>query len=250
VRRIAAALSIALVAAGAMGCSEGDGDQLRVSAAASLRSAFEAYADAGFPSDQIRQSFAGSDQLAAQIEQGARPDVFASANTEYPEELYEQGLLDRPVVFARNRLVIAVPADSEIHSLGDVGRPGVTLVVGDPKVPIGAYTRQVLARLPRSEREAILGNVRSQEPDVTSIVGKLIQGAADAGFVYITDVRAAGSGVTPITLPGSLQPEVAYGIGVLSDAPDRELAQRFVRGLEPGGAGVRFLRQAGFLPPG
>jgi molybdate transport system substrate-binding protein len=249
VRRLVAALSICLMAGGVTGCGS-DGGELRVSAAASLRSAFEQYADAAFPADEIDQSFAGTDQLAAQIEQGATPDVFASANTEYPEALYEKGLLEKPVVFARNRLVLAVPADSGINSLGEVGRPGVTLVVGDPKVPIGLYTRQVLARLPSSERDEILGNVRSQEPDVSSIVGKLTQGAADAGFVYVTDVRAAGSGVRAIALPGALQPEVAYGIGVLSHAPDPELARRFVRGLEPGGPGARFLRQAGFLPPG
>jgi molybdate transport system substrate-binding protein len=249
VRRLAAALSIALMAAGAAGCGGSDEGQLRVSAAASLRSAFEEYAAAAFPDEEIDQSFAGSDQLAAQIEQGARPDVFASANTQYPEELYEKGLLEKPVLFARNRLVLAVPANSEIRSLADVARPRVSLVIGDPSVPIGAYTRQVLARLPGPERSAILGNVRSQEPDVSSIVGKLTQGAADAGFVYVTDARAAGSTVKVIALPGSLQPEVGYGIGVVSDAPEPELARRFVRGLEPGGGGVRYLRQAGFLPP-
>jgi molybdate transport system substrate-binding protein len=250
VRGLAAALSIALIAAGATGCSGSDEGQLRVSAAASLRSAFEHYAAAVFPDDEIRQSFAGSDQLAAQIEQGARPDAFASANTEYPDALYEKGLLEKPVVFARNRLVLAVPAHSTISSLDDVARSGVSLVIGDPDVPIGSYTRQVLARLPRSESSAILANVRSQEPDVSSIVGKLVQGAADAAFVYVTDVRAAGSAVRAIALPDSLQPEVAYGVGVLADAPNPELARRFVEGLEPGGAGVRYLRQAGFLPPG
>jgi molybdate transport system substrate-binding protein len=250
VRRLAAALSIALIVGGGAGCGGGNEEQLRVSAAASLQSAFENYANAAFPSDEIRQSFAGSDQLAAQIEQGARPDVFASANTEYPQELYKKGLLEKPVVFTRNRLVLAVPAGREIRSLADVARPGVSLVVGDPKVPVGDYTRQVLARLPDAERAAILGNVVSQEPDVTAIVGKLTEGAADAGFVYITDVRAAGSGVRAIALPAGLQPEVAYGIGVLADAPNPELARRFVQGLEPGGDGVRYLRRAGFLPPG
>jgi molybdate transport system substrate-binding protein len=250
VRRFAAALSIALVAAAANGCGGSDQGELRVSAAASLRSAFGDYASAAFPGDEIHQSFAGSDQLAAQIEQGAKPDVFASANTQYPEDLYRKGLLEKPVVFARNRLVLAVPADSGIHSLGDVARPGVSLVIGDPSVPVGSYTRQVIGRLPKTESSAILGNVRSQEPDVSSIVGKLTQGAADAGFVYVTDVRAAGDAVRAIRLSDSLQPEVAYGIGVVEDAPDPELARRFVQGVEPGGPGVRYLRQAGFLPPG
>jgi len=254
VRRFAAvaslALTLALMAAGATGCGGSDQSELRVSAAASLRSAFENYAAAAFPDDQIHQSFAGSDQLAAQIEQGATPDVFASANTQYPDELYKKGLLEKPVVFARNRLVLAVPADSDINSLDDVAKPGVSLVIGDPSVPIGAYTREVIGRLPKAEGSAILANVRSQEPDVSSIVGKLTQGAADAGFVYVTDVMAAGDAVRAIALSESLQPEVAYGIGVLSDAPEPELARQFVKGLEPGGDGVPYLRRAGFLPPG
>jgi molybdate transport system substrate-binding protein len=250
VRRLTAALCLALLAAGASGCGGSDQGQLRVSAAASLRSAFDSYASAAFPDDDVHQSFAGSDQLAAQIEQGARPDVFASANTEYPQELYRKGLLEKPVVFARNRLVLAVPADSEVRSVADTARPGVSVVIGDPSVPIGSYTREVLSRLPKLESSGILGNVKSEEPDVSSIVGKLTEGAADAGFVYITDVRAAGDAVRAIRLPDSLQPEVAYGIGVVANAPDPELAQRFVSGLESAGSGVPFLRRAGFLPPG
>jgi molybdate transport system substrate-binding protein len=250
VRRFAAAASIVVIAAAMTGCGGSDPGQLRVSAAASLKSAFETYAEAAFPDDEIQQSFAGSDQLAAQIEQGARPDVFASADTQYPQELFAEGLLEEPVAFARNRLVLAVPADSDIRSLAHVAQPGVSVVIGDPDVPVGSYTREVLAKLPASERSAILANVRSEEPDVSSIVGKLTQGAADAGFVYVTDVRAAGSSVRAIRLPDSLQPEVAYGIGVVEDASDPGLARQFVQGLEPGGDGVRYLRQAGFLPPG
>lgn len=249
-RRLVAVVSLSLIAAATTGCGGSDPEQLRVSAAASLKSAFETYAASAFPDDEIQQSFAGSDQLAAQIEQGAKPDVFASANTQYPQELYSKGLLEKPVVFARNRLVLAVPADSDIRSLAEVAQPGVSLVIGDPDVPVGSYTREVLAKLPASERSAILANVRSQEPDVSSIVGKLTQGAADAGFVYITDVRAAGDSVREIRLPESLQPEVAYGIGVVNDAPDPDLASKFVQGLEPAGVGVQYLRQAGFLPPG
>ncbi len=249
-RPLATALMAALAAAAAIGCGGSDGRTLRVSAAASLKPAFESYAAGEFPDDEISQSFAGSDQLAAQIEQGARPDVFASANTQYPQELYEKGLLERPVVFARNRLVLAVPANSEIQGLADVARPGTSVVIGDPDVPVGSYTREVLGRLPGSEGSAILDNVRSQEPDVSSIIGKLTEGAADAGFVYVTDVRAAGSRLRSIRLPGSLQPYVAYGIAVVKDAPDPGLARKFVRGVEPGGSGVRYLRRAGFLPPG
>ncbi|MGA8217136.1 MAG: molybdate ABC transporter substrate-binding protein [Solirubrobacterales bacterium] len=234
-----------LVAAARGGSSD---PQLRVSAAASLHSAFTKYAAAAFPDEQVHQSFAGSDQLAAQIEQGARPDVFASANTRYPAKLYAKGLVEKPVLFARNRLVLATPAGSSIHSLTDAARPGASIVLGDPDVPVGSYTRRVLGRLPAAERTSILDNVRSQEPDVSSIAGKLTEGAADAGFVYITDVRASGGAIRAIPLPASLQPDVAYGIAVVSGTPDRDLATRFVHGLIANGSGARALRAAGFLP--
>jgi molybdate transport system substrate-binding protein len=123
------------------------------------------------------------------------------------------------------------------------------VVIGDPQVPIGSYTREVLGRLPAAEGTAILANVRSQEPEVSSIVGKLTEGAADAGFVYFTDVSAAGAKLRGIALPASLQPDVAYGIAIVKDAPDPELAHRFVHGLMPGGKGASLLGQAGFLPP-
>src|SRR5437764_686034 len=122
-------------------------------------------------------SFAGSDELAAQIRQGARPDVFASANTALPGALYREGWVERPVPFAANRLVLAVPAAGHVRSLADAERPGRAIAVGAPSVPIGAYTRTVLARL---GARAILANVRSQEPDVAGIVAKLSQGAVDA----------------------------------------------------------------------
>ena len=247
--RVAAGIAAALIVAALAGCGGSDQQELRISAASSLQSAFTRYAERGFPEVDVHQSFAGSDALAAQIEQGARPDVFASANTSYPQQLYAKGLVQRPIVFARNRLVLAVPAGSDLHSLSDAAAPGTSVVIGDPQVPIGSYTREVLGRLPAAERMAILANVRSQEPEVSSIVGKLTEGAADAGFVYFTDVSAAGARLRAIPLPASLQPDVAYGIAIVKDAPDPELAHRFVHGLMPGGKGASLLGQAGFLPP-
>src|SRR3954471_23956062 len=100
---------------------------LIVSAAASLKNAFTAYGKQ-FTTATARFSFAGSDELAAQIEQGVTPDVYAAANTKLPDELFAKGLVERPVVFARNRLVLAVPAgERKVASLADAGRPRVTL---------------------------------------------------------------------------------------------------------------------------
>ena len=133
----------------------------------------------------VKLSFAGSDELAAQIRQGAEVDAYAAANTRLPDELYAEDLIGKPVEFATNEFVLAVPKDSEIDAIEDLTKEGTTLVIGSESVPIGAYTRETLAKLPPAQEKAILDNVRSNEPDVKGIVGKLTQGAADAGFVYV-----------------------------------------------------------------
>ncbi len=247
--RARALLAMAALAAALAGCGGSGGErQLTVYAAASLQKSLTEYAKS-FPGVTVRSSFAGSDQLAAQIRQGARPDVYAAADTGYPQQLHRAGLVEKPRVFAANRLVVAVPAGSRVASLADLAKPGVKLVIGDPSVPVGAYTRQVLARLPAGERRSILANVRSQEPEVSSIVAKLASGAADAGFVYVTDARAAPPGrLRTIRLPASLQPDVAYAAAVVRGAPDPALARRWLDGLLAG-RGAADLRRAGFLSP-
>jgi molybdate transport system substrate-binding protein len=221
---------------------------LIVSAAASLQKAFDTYGGQ-FAAASVRFSFAGSDTLAAQIEQGVRPDVFASANTKLPRLLYAKRLVERPVVFAANTLVLAVPAGAaKVRSLADVERPGVKLVLGTATVPVGGYTDTLLGRLPPAARSAILANVRDRESDVTGIVGKLTEGAADAGFLYITDVNAAGGKLRAIALPPSLRPQVAYGIAVVEGAAHPVQARQFVAGLLSG-IGRADLSTNGFLPP-
>jgi molybdate transport system substrate-binding protein len=237
---LAAALVLALA-----GCG-GDSDDLTVSAAASLKQAFTQYGRQ-FAGADVRFSFAGSDELAAQIEQGVKPDVYAAANTKLPQQLYEKGLVEQPTVFAGNRLVLAVPADSEaIRSLDDLAEPGVTLAIGAEDVPVGSYTRTLLDKLPAHERRAIVANVRTEEPDVAGIIGKLTQGAVDAGFLYVSDVRATDGALEAIELPRDLQPDVAYGVAVVKGASKE--ARAFVAGLLDG-AGARALARAGFEPP-
>lgn len=240
------------------GCGSDDGGDsgsagasqpaLTVSAAASLKQAFTAYGKQ-FPDASARFSFAASDELAAQIQQGVKPDVFASANTKLPDQLFAKGLVEKPTVFAGNRLVLAVPADaSKITSLADVQKSGVRLAIGSARVPIGSYTRSVLEQLPAAQSKAILANVRSEEPDVAGIVGKLTRGAVDAGFVYITDVQGTGGKLKAIELPDSLQPSVAYGAAVVKGAKHPEQAKAFIDGLLSG-AGQQALKDVGFDPP-
>ena len=245
-RLLAVALALALPA----GCGSGDDapGTLTVSAASSLRGAVSDYADR-FDAARVRVSFAGSDELAAQIRQGARPDVFLSANTKLPGALQAEGLVDKPVVFARNRLVIAVPDSSDrIASIDDLAKPGVKLAVGSESVPIGEYTRAVIGRLDPAAGRAILANVRSNEPDVKGVVGKLTQGAVDAAFVYFTDVAAADGKIRAIELPRELQASVAYGGAVVRDGPNPNAAREFLDGLVDG-SGAQVLRETGFEAP-
>src|SRR4051794_1708943 len=242
-----AAMGLALAACGS-GSSSGDKPTLTVSAATSLKQAFSSYGDQ-FSAASARFSFAGSDVLAAQIQQGVKPDVFASANTKLPAALFAKGLVDKPTVFAANRLVLAVPAKGgKVTSLADLAKPGVTIAMGSASVPVGSYTRKVLGGLPAAERARILANVRSNEPDVGGVIGKVTQGAVDAGFVYVTDTKAAGDKVKAIQLPSSLQPRVAYGVAVVKGSKHPQQAKAFIAGLL-NGAGASALRQAGFEPP-
>lgn len=228
------------------GCGDDGSDRLVVSAASSLQVAFTAYADAA--GIDAKQSFAGSDDLAAQIRQGVAPNVFAAANTTLPADLHEEGLVAQPVVFATNTLVLAVPAGSGIDSIEDLARGEVAIAIGQEGVPVGDYTREVLGRLPAAQRDAILAGVRSEEPDVAGIVGKLTQGGVDAGFVYSTDVVAADGALRAVDLPARLEPDVAYAAAVVREATNPEGAREFIDGLLHG-AGADALADAGFGPP-
>jgi molybdate transport system substrate-binding protein len=248
-RRAAAAAAATLAGALALGGCGGSSPRLKVAAAASLRQAFGQYARQ-LKGESVRFSFAGSDALAAQIQQGVHPDVFASANRQLPDMLYARRLVSRPVIFAANRLVVAVPRGSRITGLAALERPGVTISAGASTVPVGSYTTKALSRLPPAQRGAILANIRDREPDVTGIVGKLLEGAVDAGLLYASDVTATSGRLQAIELPLSLQPEIAYEAAVVRGAAHPARARRFISGLLRGAGRAELLR-AGFLsPPG
>jgi molybdate transport system substrate-binding protein len=231
------------------GCGDDGGrPRLVVSAASSLTQALSDCAD-DFQGADLKLSFAGSDELAAQIRQGVKPDVFAAANTKLPDALYAEGLLQEPAVFATNELVLAVPAGAKtVETLADAGQSGVKLAIGSRTVPVGAYTRELLSRLPAATREAILRNVRTEEPDVKGVVGKLTQKAVDGGFVYRSDVDAAKGALRAVALPQRLKPSIAYGAGVVQGAKQAAQARSYVQGLVSG-ACAGSLEKAGFGPP-
>lgn len=253
--RIAAA-AIALLIAFAAGCGGSDDTgsssassepELVVFAASSLGPAFERYGDQ-FEGADVKFSFAGSDDLAAQIRQGVAPDVYAAANTSLPDELYGDDLIEEPATFATNKLVVGVPAGSDIDEVADLEQPGIKLAIGDEEVPVGIYTREVLDALGPAASDAILANVASSEPDVAGIVGKLTQGAVDAGFIYRSDVDATDGDIEEVPIPAKASPDVAYGIAVTTGSEQPELAQRFVDGVVDG-EGQDILLDSGFGPP-
>jgi molybdate transport system substrate-binding protein len=213
--------------------------RITVYAAASLTDVFPRI-DSG-----PRYQFAGSDQLALQIEQGAPADVFASASPRYTLDLYRKGLVERPRTFTSNRLVLIVPRSNPAHlrSVADLVRPGVKLVVAAPSVPVGAYARQALARLGLN---AALRNVVSEEQDVKGVVAKVVLGEADAGFVYATDARPVAARVRTIAIPVRARPIALYSIAVVKASRHRKEAAAFIaRVLGP--VGQRALKAAGFL---
>jgi molybdate transport system substrate-binding protein len=207
------------------GLARTESPRLTVLAAASLTNVFPKI------DSRPRYEFAGSDQLAFQIQQGAPADVFAAASPKYPELLYQQGLVQKPIPFATNTLVLIFPKSNpaNIHSVFDLTRPGVKVVIGDPSVPVGAYTQTVLNNL--GIRDAVMKNVVSRETDVRGVLAKVALGEADAGFAYITDARTVKGKVGVIVIRASAQPRVVYEVAVVKDSKNLRAAYTFVTRL-------------------
>ena len=239
-RLLATALLAVLLTACGGGSSAGSGE-LTVFAAASLTEVFPMI------DPDPAYNFAGSDDLATQIKEGAGADVYAAASTKYPDELFVSGLIEKPQIFATNRLVLIVPKDNPaaISSVADLGNEGVKLVIGAEGVPIGDYTRKVLDTIGESD---VLDNVVSEEDDVKGVVSKVSLGEADAGFVYATDVKPVPDKVTTIELPEAAQAKVEYPIAVVKGTERAEAARDYVD-LVLGPEGQRALADAGFGPP-
>ena len=226
--------------AGCGGSDTGSGP-LDVYAAASLAEVFPELAPAA------RFSFAGSDELARQIREGAPVDVYAAASSKYPRELFEEGFVEEPVTFAGNRLVLIVPSANPgaVDSVEDLLQPGTRLVVAAEGVPVGDYTRAALETLGLS---AALENVVSNEDDVKGVAGKVALGEADAGFVYATDATPVADRVLAIQLPDDAQPLIEYQAAVVAASDDEDAADEFVEKLL-GERGRAALLRAGFVLP-
>ena len=217
---------------------------LNVYAATSLATAFPQVTSA------VAYSFGGSNTLQLQIERGAPADVFASASPDEAQALFREGRCTRPVTFATNTLVLLVPKSNPagIRSVYSLRAGGLRLAIGNAAVPIGAYTRKLLARLRLSS--VLQRNTVSQESNVGGVVAKVALASADAGFTYLTDGRAAADRTTSIALPRWAQPPVRYQIcAVRRPGADTSGAQNFISRVTTR-AGRNVLRRNGFgLPP-
>ena len=233
---------------------------LTVYAAASLTEAFRELGrtlEQRQPGLRVQFNFAGSQQLAAQLEQGAPADVFASADQRWMDYVKGKGLVDgEPQVFARNRLVVIVPRTNpaRIGALPDLARRGTKIVLAAEAVPVGKYTREMIGNLahapgfPEGYDRRVLANVVSHEENVKSVVSKVQLGEADAGVVYRSDVTPAVSRyVTVLDIPEERNVIAEYPIAVLKSASNAVAARRFVD-LARSEEGQRVLQQHGLLP--
>jgi molybdate transport system substrate-binding protein len=237
-------IGILLVLTGLAGCGgSGDGshEPVDVYAAASLGEVFPEIAP------EARYSFAGSDELATQIREGAPADVYAAASSKYPQELYAEDLVEEPVTFASNRLVLIVPKanPAAIESPEDLLPEGTRLVLAAEGVPVGDYARDALAALSLSDA---LRNVVSNEDDVKGVAAKVALGEADAGIVYATDAAPLGDEVLAFELPDQAQPTIEYRVAVVSGTDDEDGAAAFVERLLSDD-GRAALEAAGFVVP-
>ena len=255
---LAAVVAVAAVLAGcggepagqppAVGGAAPEPRALNVFAAASLTEAFTAMKgqfETDNPGVEVRLNFAGSSDLAQQIVNGAPADVFAAASDSTMKTVTDPGLAaGTPTVFATNVLQIATPPGNPkgVATFADLARPGVTVVVCAPQVPCGSATEKI------EQTTGVTLSPVSEEPDVRSVLGKVSSGNADAGLVYVTDVRSAGDSVQGVSFPEADQAVNNYPIAAIANAPQPELARSFLA-LVTSEFGTKTLEDAGFGTP-
>lgn len=255
-----AALAV-VVAVGLAACSASSGStpaptastsqlsgSITVFAAASLTKTFTQIGEdfeKAHPATTVTFSFAGSSDLVSQIKEGAPASVFASADETNMKKVTAAGLASgTPVPFATNVLAIVVPPGNpaKITGWNDLAKPGVKVVVCAPQVPCGAATVKV------EMSTGVTLHPVSEESAVTDVLGKVSSGEADAGIVYVTDVKSAGASVGSVPFPEAAGVVNTYPIVVLKGAPDSKVADAFVE-FVIGPEGQKVLSAAGFGKP-
>jgi molybdate transport system substrate-binding protein len=268
--RVLAAILLTAAVLCAAGCISAPSGQaspyeeetITVFTAGSLKGAFTDIAaayEAQHPSTTVVLNIDGTQALRTQVEQGARGDVFASANTKHMNALMEGGFMDNATVtqFVENRVTVTLPASNPgtIDDLLDLATPGKKVLIGTPDVPIGGYTRQVLDRMAadpaygQDYADAVMANVISEETNVNNIIAKLLIGEADAGFTYTSDAitPAYADQLTTITIPDEYNVIAHYPIGVLRESAEPDTAEDFIAFVRSDEGGD-ILRRYGFEP--
>jgi molybdate transport system substrate-binding protein len=233
---------------------------LTVFAAASLGAAFQDLGtifERNYPGRRVRFNFAGSQQLAVQLEHGARADLFASADERWMAYVAERDLLaEAPRIFAHNRLVAILPRANPagIAGLRELARPDLKLVIAAEAVPVGRYTRMSLSKLsrangfPRDYQARVLANVVSEEETVKAVVAKVELGEADAGIVYASDATGpVASRLQVLAIPEPQNVVADYPMAVLRGASAPDAAKAFAA-LVLGPEGQRVLQAHGLIP--
>jgi molybdate transport system substrate-binding protein len=218
---------------------------LTVLAASSLTDVFATEGAAyhkAHPNVTLRFSYAGSQDLAAQVQQGAPADVLVTADTDTMGSVKAD--VGPSTVIAKNRLVIATaPGDpKKIEKLSDLAKKSLKVVLAAPAVPVGKYSRQVL------DAQHVKVKPVSEEANVRDVLGKVELGSADAGIVYVTDAASAGNKVTTVTIPDAQNAVASYPAAAIKDSKHEAAAQAFVTWLSSA-AGQKILQAAGFQQP-
>jgi molybdate transport system substrate-binding protein len=228
-----------------------DERELTVFAAASLRESFENIAKTFEAKSgvKVRLALAGSQELRTQIENGARADVFASADHKHMAALAKAKLVSEARVFARNTPVVIVPKGNpaKVGSFDQLAK-AKKIVIGVPEVPIGAYTVEIFEKAGADFSKKVLANVASRELNVRQVLAKVSLGEADAGIVYRTDAIAGKDKVEIIEIPANINVVAEYPVAVLAKAPQAAAAKAFVD-LLLSADGQKRLVAAGFVAP-
>ena len=236
---------------------------LTVLAAASLTESFTelgALFEFRNPGVTISFNFAGSQQLAQQLDQGAPADVFASANKKQMDVAIESGrvLENAAKIFVTNRLVVVFPKDNPagLSALTDLSKPGLKLVLADQSVPVGQYSLDFLEKASQDEqfgaafKDDVLKNVVSYENNVKVVATKVSLGEADAGIIYVSDITVDISNqVGRLDIPDALNTIAAYPIATISDSQHPDLAAAFIS-LVLSPEGQQVLAKYNFIPVG
>ncbi|PRH77387.1 molybdate ABC transporter substrate-binding protein [Streptomyces solincola] len=218
---------------------------LTVLAAASLTDVFKtagAAYERSHPGTRLNFSFAGSQELIAQIQNGAPADALVTADTKSMAKVGDE--TEAPVVIAKNRLVIATAEGNpqKVGELEDLADPKLKVVLAAPEVPAGKYSKQVL------DRQKVTVKPVSQEPSVRAVLSKVQLGEADAGLVYKTDAESAPDKVDAVDIPDAQNAVAEYPAAALKDSKNAAAAKAFVTWLS-GPEGQKILLDAGFQSP-